>query len=107
MIELISILASIALLVMMPIQTRQIAAGRFSPKLKVTPEAYVASYRRQINLLVWLGAIFAVLNLGLAFVEANPGERIVKLFAAALWLGVCAMSFHSRLRLAKATPPAA
>lgn len=105
MIELISILASLALLILTPIQTSQICAGKFSPKLKTTPEAYVAAYRRQVNLPVWLGVVFAVLNFGLAFVENNPGERIVKFFAAALWIGVAGVSFWSRQRLARLPAP--
>ncbi|HZZ86853.1 MAG TPA: hypothetical protein VFE13_00835, partial [Caulobacteraceae bacterium] len=88
-------------------QTSQICDGKFSPKLKVSPEAYVASFRRQVNLFVWLGAVFAALNLVLAFLEENPGERIVKFFAVALWLGVAGISLWSRQRLAKAPGPAA
>ena len=101
MIELISILASIVLLFVTPVQTAQICAGRISPKYKGTPEAYAAAFRKQIGLLVWLGAVFAALNLVLIFIEVEPGEWIVKLVAAMLWLGVFAVSLHSRQRLAK------
>jgi hypothetical protein len=106
MLELISIVASIALIILTPIQTAQICSGKFSPKLKSSPEAFVAAFRRQIGMLVWLGAVFAVLNFALIFMESEPGEWVVKLVAAVLWLGVCAVSFHSRQRLAKLPAPA-
>ena len=78
MLELISIIASIVLIVVTPIQTAQICAGKISPKYKGTPEAYAAAFRKQIGLLVWLGAVFAVLNLVLIFIASEPGEWIVE-----------------------------
>ncbi len=105
MIELISILASIVLLFVTPIQTAQICAGKINAKYKGTPEAYAAAFRKQIGLLVWLGAVFAALNLVLIFIEVEPGEWIVKLVAAMLWLGVFSVSLHSRQRLAKLPAP--
>jgi hypothetical protein len=105
MIELISILASLAVLILTPIQTAQIVAGKISPKYKGTPEAYAAAFRKQIGMLVWLGAVFGVLNLGLIFISTEPGEWIVKLIAAVLWLGVAVVSFVSSQKLAKLAAP--
>jgi hypothetical protein len=107
MLELISILASIALLVVTPIQTAQICAGKISPKYRGTPEAYAAVFREQIDLLVCLRVVLAALNLGLIFIATEPGEWIVNLVAAMLWAGVFAVSFHSRQRLVKLTLPSA
>jgi hypothetical protein len=106
MLELISILASLVLLVLTPIQTAQICAGKISPKFKGPPEAYVAAFRRQIGMFVWLGAVFAALDVVMIFLSTEPGEWIVKLVAAVLWLGVAAVSFHSRQKLANLPPPA-
>jgi hypothetical protein len=106
MIELISIVASIALIILTPIQTSQIVAGKISPKFKGTPAAYVAAFRKQIGLLVWLGAVFAVLNLLLMFIETEPGEWIFKLIAAVLWAAVAGVSFFSSQKLAKLPAPA-
>jgi len=100
-IELISILASLAVIILTPIQTAQIRAGRRSKRFQGTPEQYVQSYRKQMMLLVWLGLIFGALNIGLIFVETRAGEWIVKLVAAALWFGVCVVSFLSRQKLAE------
>ena len=105
MIELISILASIALLILTPLQTSQIVAGKFSPKLKVSPDAFVAAFRKQVNLIAWLGVVFSVLNFGLIFISTEPGEWVAKLVAAVLWVGVAAVSFYSRWRLAKLPAP--
>jgi hypothetical protein len=106
MIELISILASLAVLILTPIQTAQIVAGKISPKFKGTPQAYAAAFRKQIGLLVWLGAVFAVLNVVLIFISTEPGEWIVKLIAAVLWAGVSAVSFFSSQKLARLAAPA-
>jgi hypothetical protein len=106
MLELISILASIALLVVTPMQTAQIRAGKISPNYKGTADAYAAAFCKQIGLLVWLGAVFTVLNLVLIFIATEPGDWIVNLVAAVLWFGVFAVSLHSRQRLAKLSAPA-
>ena len=100
MLELISILASIAVLVLTPIQTAQVCAGKINPKYKGTPQAYVAAVRKQIGLMIWVGAVFGVLDLVLMFLASEPGEWIVKLVAAALWIGVSGVSFYSSQKLA-------
>jgi hypothetical protein len=107
MLELISIVASIAVLILTPIQTAQIVQGKVNPKYKGTPEAYAAAFRKQIGLFIWLGVVFAVLDLVLVFIDPEPGEWIVKLLGAALWLGVAAVSFNSSQKLARyqATAP--
>jgi hypothetical protein len=105
MLELISIVASIALIILTPIQTSQIVAGKFSPKLKTSPAAYVAAFRKQIGMLVWLGAVFAVLNLLLIFISTEPGEWLFKLIGAVLWAAVAGVSFFSNQRLAKLPAP--
>ncbi|HLY79881.1 MAG TPA: hypothetical protein VKQ70_10930, partial [Caulobacteraceae bacterium] len=75
--------------------------GKISPKFKGTPEAFAAAFRKQIGLLVWLGAVFAGLDLVLMFLDSESGEWIVKLIGAALWLAVAAVSFFSSRRLAR------
>jgi len=101
MLELISILASLVLIFLMPIQTAQICAGKITPKFKGTPQAYAVVFSKQANLLVWLGAVFAVSNVVLIFIATEPGDWIVNLVSAVLWAGVFAVSFHSRQRLVK------
>ena len=105
MLEIISILASLALIVIAPIQTAQICAGKFSPKMKVTPEVFVASFRKQLVMLTWLGAVFGAVNIVLMFIETEPGENIVEGVAAALWSGVAGVSFYSSRRLANLPAP--
>jgi hypothetical protein len=101
MLELISILASAAMLFLTPYQTAQICAGKISPKYQGTPQAYAAAFRKQVGLFVWLGAVFGVVDIVLLFIDPEPGEWIVKLFAAVLWLGVSAVSLYSSQKLAK------
>jgi hypothetical protein len=106
MLELISILASLVLLVVTPIQTAQICEGKISPKYKGTPQAYAAAFRKQVGLFVWLGAVFGVLDIVMIFMDTEPGEWIVKAVAAALWIGVSAVSVYSSQRLARLLAPA-
>ena len=106
MLEIISILASLALIVVTPIQTVQICAGKFSPKMKVTPAVFVASFRKQVLMLTWLSAVFGVANIVLMFMETEPGENIVKGVAAVLWFGVAGVSFYSSRKLAGLPAPA-
>lgn len=101
MLELISIVASLVVLILTPIQTSQIVAGKIPPKFTGKPQAYAAAFRKQISLLIWLGAVFAVLNLILIFISTEPGEWIVKLVAGLLWAGVSGVSYFSSQKLAK------
>ena len=107
MLELISILASLVLLIVTPMQTAQVCAGKISPKYTGTPQAYAAVFAKQVNLFIWLGAVFAGLDLLLIFLSTEPGEWVVKLVSAVLWLGVAAVSFHSRQKLARFSAQAA
>ena len=108
MIELISIVASLAVIVLMPIQTAQIRAGKIGKRFKGTREQYAAAFGKQLRLLLWLGPIFGTLNLVAAFVETEPGEWVVKLVAAMLWFGVFGVAALSLRKLtnvpAAATP---
>jgi hypothetical protein len=99
MIELISILASIALLIVTPIQTAQVCSGKVNPKFKGPPQAYVAAFRKQVGMTAWLGAAFAAVNLLLIFITSEPGEWIVKAVAAVLWVAVSAVCFVSARKL--------
>ncbi|HEY3778205.1 MAG TPA: hypothetical protein VGL35_09110 [Rhizomicrobium sp.] len=105
MIELISILASIGVLILTPIQTKQILAGHINKKYKLTREDCAAAFSKQLWFLFWLAPIFAVLNLTMIFIASEPGEWVVKLVAAALWLGVLAVTFFSRQKLAGLLTP--
>jgi hypothetical protein len=105
MLELISIIASIVILVLTPFQTTQIARGKINPKYKGTPEAYVAAFRKQVGYTLWLGLVFAVLDCLMILISTEPGEWIVDLVAGVLWLGVFAVSFYARQTLAKLPTP--
>ena len=102
MLELISIVACAAIIFLAPFETSRILAGRISKRFKGSPQQYAASYRRQISALVWLGVVFAALDVGLGFIEEEPGEDIVKWVSAALWLVVSAVCFWCRNRLTAA-----
>ena len=62
---------------------------------------FLAAYRKQLKLLMWLGLVFGVLGIGLAAVEAHRGEAIVKLVGAAIWFAVSCISVISRRQLDK------
>ena len=69
-------------------------------------EQYLAAFRKQLSFLIWCGLVFGVVDIGFIFIETEPGEWIVKLVGAALWLVVFAISFVSRRMLADASPAA-
>jgi len=90
--KLISILASIALADSdSDSGRRRSSAGKFSPKLKVSPGTRLSPAFRQAgesHRVAW-AFVFSVLNtLGLIFISTEPGEWVAKLVAAVLWVGV-------------------
>jgi hypothetical protein len=100
MIELISIVCSLAICILTPIEVARIRRGWVRPKFAGDREKFLTAYRRQLTLLTWLGIVFGALSVGLAFIEIHPGEGTVKFIAAAIWLAVACISFVSRRLIA-------
>jgi hypothetical protein len=106
MLEVISILAAALLLIITPIQTRQVLAGKISRRFKGSPAEYVVAYRGQLGIVMVLGAVCGMVNLGMIFLDSGSGEWVFDLLGATLWLGASAMSYLASRRLAKAPTPA-
>jgi hypothetical protein len=101
MLELISIIAGLVVCIMMPIELGKIRKGWVSKKFAGDRPKFLAAYRKQVKVLMWLGLIFGVSGIGLAAVESRHGEVIVKLIGAAIWLAVSGIAFVSHGELAK------
>jgi hypothetical protein len=101
MIELISIIASLMVCILIPIEMGKIRNGWVRKKFAGDRPKFLAAYRAQLKLLMWLGLVFGVLQIGLASIEAHHGEAIVKLVAAVIWFAVCCISFIALRQLAK------
>jgi len=96
MIELISIICSLAICVVTPIEVRKIRSGWVRDKYKGDRTKYIAAFRAQLNMLTWVGVGFGVLSIGLAFIEMEPGEPVVKVIAGLVWFAVACICFVSR-----------
>ena len=101
MLELLSILAGVVVCIMMPVELGKIRKGWVSKKFAGDRPKFLAAYRKQVRVLMWLGLVFGVLGIGLAAVEARQGEMIVKIVGAAIWLAVSGISYYSLGELAK------
>lgn len=101
MLELISIVAGLIVCIMMPIEMARIRKGYVHKKFAGDRPKFLANYRKQLKMLMWLGLVFGVLGIGLAAVEERRGEVIVKLVGAAIWLAVSGISYYSLGELAK------
>ena len=101
MLELIAIIAGLIVCVMMPIEVGKIRKGWVHKKYAGDRPKYLAAYRKQIRMLMWLGLVFGVMGIGLAALEARHGEAIVKLIGAAVWLAVSGIAFTSLRTLAQ------
>jgi hypothetical protein len=101
MLELLSIIAGLAVCILMPIELGKIRKGWVSKKFAGDRPKFLAAYRKQVRVLMWLGLVFGVLGLGLAAVEARQGEMIVKLIGASIWLAVSGIAFVCHGELAK------
>ena len=110
MIELISIVCSLIICVLTPIEVAKIRKGWVRPRFKGDRARFLAAYKKQLNLLMGLGIVFGVISIVLSFVEQTPGENYVKIFAGLIWFAVAIICFVSRGRIPDPTaepPPAA
>ena len=101
MLELISILAALIVCILIPIEVGKIRNGWVRKQFAGDRPKFLAAYRKQLRLLMWLGLVFGVLGIGLAAIEANRGEAVVKLVAAVIWSAVSIISFIGLRQLAK------
>ena len=95
MIELISIICSLAICILTPIEVSKIRGGWVREKFAGDREKFLMAYRKQLTMLTWVGVVFGLLSIGVSFIETHPGESTVKYIAAAIWLavaGICAVS---------------
>ncbi len=60
---------------------------------------HIAAYRKQLTILIFMGAIFGVLGIVFASIATRPGEATVKIVAAVIWLAVSCICFVSRRML--------
>ena len=104
MIELIAIIAGIAVLILTPIEVNKIKNGWMRKNFKGSQADFLVAYRKQLMILTVVGAIFGAFNIFLGVVEETPGENYVKYFAAALWFAVSGMSYWGRTQLASVAP---
>ncbi len=95
MIELISIICSLAICILTPIEVSRIRSGWVREKFKGDREKFLAAYHKQLALLTWVGVGFGILSIGLSFIEMHPAEGTVKIVAGIIWFAVaiiCAVS---------------
>jgi hypothetical protein len=95
MLELIAMVAGLAVCVWLPIEMGKIRRGWVHKKFAGDRPKFLAAYRKQIRTMMWLGLVFGVAGIGLALVEDRPGGSIIRLVGAAIWLAVSGIAFTS------------
>lgn len=95
MLELISIVAGLIVCIMMPIEVGKIRKGWVRDRFKGDRPRFLAAYRKQLKMLMWLGFVFAVLGIALASLEERRGEAIVRVVGVVIWFAVAIISFFS------------
>jgi len=100
MLELISIICSLAICILTPIEVHKIRAGRVRKGFAGDRAKYIAAFDKQLSWLMWVGLVFGVLTLGLAFIEKRPGEAVVKIVAAIIWFAVACITYIAHRQLA-------
>jgi hypothetical protein len=101
MLELIAMVAGLVVCVMMPIEMAKIRKGWVHKKYAGDRPRFLANYRKQTRMLMWLGLVFGVAGIGMAALADQRAEAIVKLIGAAIWLAVAGIGFTSLRTLAQ------
>ena len=105
MLELIAIIAALAICILTPFEVRRIRSGWVHKKFAGDRAKYIAAYRKQLTILIFMGAIFGVLGIVFALVATRPDETTFKIVAALIWFAVSGICFVSRRMLPSATDP--
>jgi hypothetical protein len=105
MIEILVIIAAIAVLILTPIEVNKIKTGWVRKSFKGTPAEFVTAYRKQLLIMIWFGGVMGLAYVGLGFLAEREDSDIAKFVIAALWLAVGAMSYFMREKLASVAPP--
>ena len=100
MLELISIICSLAICILTPIEVHKIRTGRVRKGFAGDRAKYIAAFDKQLSWLMWVGLVFGILTLGLAFIEKRPGEAVVKIVAAIIWFAVACITYIAHRQLA-------
>ena len=101
MLELIAMIAGLIVCIMMPIEMGRIRKGWVSKKFTGDRPKFLAAYRKQLKMLMWLGLVFGVSGIGLAALADQRAESIVKLIGAAIWFAVSGIAYTSLRALAQ------
>lgn len=96
MLELIALIAALAVCVWTPIEARKVRDGWMRKNFQGTREEFVTKYRRQLTVIGWVGLVLGTLNLVLALVASSEPGMIVKLIAGIIWLMAGGISLWCR-----------
>jgi hypothetical protein len=109
MIELLVIIAAIAVLILTPIEVNRIQKGWVRKSFKGSHAEFIKAYRKQLLLMTWLGGVMGVAYVGIGLITEREYSDIAKYVIAVLWLAVAGMSYFMREKLAnvQSPPPAA
>jgi hypothetical protein len=99
MLTLVSMLAGLALCILLPIVMRKVAGGWVNPKFKGTREEFVAKCRRLLTWLIWLGLVIGVVSIAAAWAPGDTLLRIDRLASGAIFVALAIVSFMSRRHL--------
>ena len=101
MLQQIAIVAGLIVCVMLPIELGKIRKGWVHKKFAGDRPKFLAAYRKQIRVMMWMGLVLGVAGIGLAAVADQRAETIVKLIASAVWLAVAGVAWTSLRALAR------
>jgi len=99
MIELISIICSLVVCILTPIEVAKIRRGWVRKKFNGSSTEFIVAYRKQLNMLTWLGIVFGLIGIVLALFMTTGGDAVVKLVAGVIWLTVACIAFVCRRML--------
>ena len=101
MLELIAMVAGLAVCAWLPIEMSKIRKGWVHKKFAGDRPKFLVHYRQQIRSIMWLGLVLGVAGIGLAAIADQRAESIVKLIGAAIWFAVSGIAFTSLRALAQ------
>jgi hypothetical protein len=103
MIELVSLVCSLMICILTPIEVNRLRGGWAPKKFEGDRDGYLVRYRTQLRMLTFVGLGFGGLTLLLTMLEADPGEKVFKAIAGLVWFAVAFICHTQRARLPEAS----
>ena len=99
MLQLIGILAMIAVAILAPVEVNRIRAGHVPAKFAGDSGQYAVVFGKQLTYIMWIGIVLGSLFVVVGLIESDPASRLSSFISVPFYYIAAAACWLSRSRL--------